>query len=123
MSGRSRSPATALFFEAQLLVVHETPHRPVVDLQPARRELGHQTPQREIAILDPGQQPDAMLVPDRLRLIPADLAGPNTAGLAQPPHPVDRGAHPHPKLCRSLMAGKARSEEHTSELQSRPQLV
>src|SRR5262249_54149287 len=64
-------------------------------------------PQREIAILDPGQQPDAMLVPDRLRLIPADLAGPNTAGLAQPPHPVDRGAHPHPKLCRSLMAGKA----------------
>src|SRR6266852_8542383 len=66
-SGRSRSPATTLFFEAQLLVVHEGPDRPVVHLQPALGEFGHQPEQGEVLFPNPGQQPRAVLARDRSR--------------------------------------------------------
>src|SRR5262249_55410610 len=114
MSGRSRSPATALFFEAQLLVVHETPHRPVVDLQPARRALRAPLDRRAPpptahtpCSLRGDTAPDVNLPPAGARCPPANLAGRIPAALAQPPHPVDRGAPPPPKLSRRLRAGKA----------------
>ena|SRR6516162_7819530 len=54
-AGRSRSPATTLFFEAEILVVNEVPNGPVVHLQPAIGQLGHKSAQREISSLDPLQ--------------------------------------------------------------------
>ncbi len=42
-SGRSRSLATTVFFEAELLSVDKVPHRPVVDLQAAVGQFAHQT--------------------------------------------------------------------------------
>src|SRR6185295_12189122 len=52
-SGRSRSPATMLFFEAQLLVVDKGPDRTVVDLQTALGEFARQPEQGEVLLLDP----------------------------------------------------------------------
>src|SRR6478735_8069500 len=46
-SGRSRSLATTVFFEAELLGVNKIPHRPIIDLKAARGELGHQPAQGE----------------------------------------------------------------------------
>src|SRR3954463_8568260 len=60
-SGRSRSPATTLFFEAELLGMHEVPHRMVVDLQAATGKLGNETAYGEIAVLDPLRQPDRVV--------------------------------------------------------------
>src|SRR5271167_4666175 len=48
-SGRSRSLATRLFFEAELCRVDEVPHRPIIDLEAALGELGYQPAQREAA--------------------------------------------------------------------------
>ena len=42
--GRSRSPAATLFFEAELLGMHEVPHRVVVDLQATSGKLGNEPP-------------------------------------------------------------------------------
>src|SRR3954453_5461895 len=58
-SGRSRSPATTLFFEAQFLVVDKSPDRAVVDLQTALGKFTHQPEQGEVLLLDPRQQPCA----------------------------------------------------------------
>src|SRR5579863_2165097 len=52
MSGRSRSLATTVFFEAELLGVNEVPHRSVVDLEAALGQLRHQPAQREGALAD-----------------------------------------------------------------------
>src|SRR5437763_1273300 len=73
-SGRSRSPATTLFFKAELLVVDKSPDRAVVNLQTALGELAHQPEQGEVLLLDPCQQPSAVLARDRAGLVAADLA-------------------------------------------------
>src|ERR1700747_2741709 len=73
-SGRSRSPATTLFFEAELLGMDELPHRAVVDLQPALGELGDQAAQGEVS-LGPFQHPDTVFAGNRLLPVPAHLAG------------------------------------------------
>jgi hypothetical protein len=41
-SGRSRSLATTVFFEAEPIGVNEIPHRAIVDLKAALSELGDQ---------------------------------------------------------------------------------
>src|ERR1035437_4030421 len=53
MSGRSRSLATTLFFEAQLLGMDEVPDRPVIDLEAAFGEFGDQPAQGEVSLLGP----------------------------------------------------------------------
>src|SRR6516164_2795181 len=55
-SGRSRSLATTVFFEAEFLGVDEVPHRSIIDLEAALREFGHQAPQREGAVPDATRQ-------------------------------------------------------------------
>src|SRR5262245_45370230 len=97
-SGRSRSPPTTLFFEAQLLGMHEGPHRAVIHLQPARCELGYQPAQGEVPLLDPSQQPDAVLTRNRPWFVTANLACSNAAGLPQASHPPDRRADANAKL-------------------------
>src|SRR3954452_12064600 len=67
-SGRSRSPATTLFFEAELPGVHEVPHRVVANLQAASSKLGNQPKYSEIAAPEPLRQPDRVLPGNRLRL-------------------------------------------------------
>src|ERR1041385_385939 len=103
-SGRSRSPATTLFFEAELLVVHELPHRAVIDLQPALAELSDKPSQREVASLGSLQQPDTMLARNRLRLVTAHLAWRQAPCLAEPVHPANRRADANPKLLGRLVA-------------------
>src|SRR5229473_5917252 len=73
-SGRSCSLASTVFFEAQLLGVDEVPHRAVIGLKAAPSELGHKPAQGEVPRAKPFSQPDLMLIPDRLRLMPAHLA-------------------------------------------------
>src|SRR6185295_13427783 len=106
-SGRSRSPATMLFFEAQLLVVDKGPDRTVVDLQTALSEFARQPEQGEVLLLDPRQKPRAVLARDCAGLVAADLARSNAAGLAQPIHPPDRRADADAKLRRRPMTRKA----------------
>src|SRR6266852_9528867 len=106
-SGRSRSPATTLFFKAQLLGVDELPDRPVIDFQPAPSELASQPAQGEVSILGPLQQPDPMLARNRLRLVTAHLARRNAACLTQASHPIDGRADAHPELLRGPVARQA----------------
>src|ERR1700739_4496210 len=80
-SGRSRSPATTLFFKAELLSMDELPHRAVIDLQPALSKFGNQASQSEIS-LDPLQQPDTVFAGNRLRPVTANLARRHAAGLS-----------------------------------------
>src|SRR5215831_9922954 len=103
-SGRSRSPAATLFFEAQLLGMHEVPHRVVVDLQAATGKFGNQTAYGEIAVPDPLRQPDCVVSRNRLWLVTAHLARLNAAGLLDPLHPADGSADRHPKLLGSPIA-------------------
>src|SRR5215472_10566674 len=70
-SGRSRSLATTVFFEAELLSVHEVPHGSIIDLKPARGEFGHQGAQGEGAVPDAPGQKDGVLAGDRLGFAPA----------------------------------------------------
>jgi hypothetical protein len=51
MSGRSRSLAATLFFEAQLFGMDEVPDRPIIDLQAALGEFGDEPAQGEVPIL------------------------------------------------------------------------
>src|SRR3954470_21218706 len=104
-SGRSRSPATTLFFEAELLGMHEVPHRVIVDLQAATGKLGNEPAYGEVAVLDPLRQPDRLVSRNRLRLVTAHLARSNAAGLIDPLHPADRCADRNSKLLGSLIAG------------------
>src|SRR5215207_4070753 len=106
-SGRSRSPATTLFFEAQLLVVDKGPDRAVVNLQPALGQFAHQPEQGEVLLLDPRQQPCAVLARDRAGLVAADLARCHAAGVPQTLHPPDRRADADAKLRRRPMTRKA----------------
>src|ERR1700758_3442757 len=100
-SGRSRSPATTLFFEAELLGVYELPHRAVIDLQSARAELRDKPAQGEVAILGPLQQPDTVLAGNCLRLVTTHLAWRQVSGVAEPVHPADGRTDADPKLlCR-----------------------
>src|SRR5947207_15841753 len=80
-SGRSRSPATTLFFEAELLGMNEVPHRVVIDFQPAPSKFSHEPAQGEIVGPDPLRQPDRMVPRNRLRFVPAHLARCDAAGL------------------------------------------
>src|SRR5882724_9365529 len=104
MSGRSRSPATTLFFETQLLGVDELPDWPVIHLQAAFGELGDEAAQGEVSVVDPLQQPEAVLARNLLGLVPAHLARRNAAGLPHPFHPANSSADSHPELLRRSVA-------------------
>src|SRR5215470_1145385 len=106
MSGRSRSPATTLFFKAQLLVMHEGPHRAVIHLQAALGELGYQPAQGEVPLPNPSQQPDAVLARNRPWLVTPNLACSDATSLPQASHPPDRGADANAKLLCSLVTGQ-----------------
>src|SRR6266852_2551893 len=106
-SGRSRSPATTVFFEAQLLGVDEAPDRPVIDLETTLGQFGHQPAQGKVFLPRPLQQPGTILARNRLRLVPAHLAWRNAAGLAPALHPVDGRADTHAELRRRPVARHA----------------
>src|SRR5690349_1182418 len=106
MSGRSRSPATTLFFEAQLLVVHEGPHRAVIHRQAALGELNDQPAQGEVSLFNPSQQPDAVLARNRPWLVTANLACGDATSLPQASHPPDRRTDANAKLLCSLVTGQ-----------------
>src|SRR5436190_2235147 len=103
-SGRSRSPAATLFFEAQLLGVHKLPDRAVIDLQPALSQLGHQAAEREVATPGPPQDPQPMLAGNRPRSVTAHLARRNAAGLLLAPDPVDCGTDANAEMFGRLIA-------------------
>src|SRR5271157_2982048 len=103
MSGRSRSLATTVFFEAELLGVDEVPHRTIVDLEAAFGELGHEPAQREATFPDAARQENLMLAADRLRLVPAHLPRRHAARVLKPPDPIDDRAHPNAELGRRPM--------------------
>ncbi len=84
----------------------EGPDRTIVHLQPALGELGHQPAQGEVFLLDPGQKPGTVLAGKRPRLVAADLARLDAAGLALPIHPPDRRTHTDAKLRRSPVTGQ-----------------
>src|SRR5260221_5278356 len=94
-SGRSRSLATTVFFEAQLLGVDEVPDRPIIDLEVALGEFGYKPAQGEIPCLGALQQPSTMLARNCLRPVAGPLARRNASGLTQAPHPDNRTADAH----------------------------
>jgi hypothetical protein len=94
------------FFEAQLLLVDEGPHRAVIHLQAACAELSNQASQGEILLFDTLQQPAAVLPGNDSRLVAADLTGPNAAGPAQPSHPPNRRAGVDPNCTAARRADK-----------------
>src|SRR5215469_5397643 len=96
ISGRSRSLATTVFFEAELLGVNEIPHRPIIDLKPARGELGDQSAQSEGAFLDAPPQKRSMFASNRLGLMPAHPARRDASRLPDAPHPIDHRARRNP---------------------------
>ncbi|KRP97199.1 hypothetical protein AOQ72_17315 [Bradyrhizobium yuanmingense] len=69
------------FFEAELLGMHEVPHRVIVDLQAASGKLGNEPAYGEIAVPDSLRQPDHLLARNRLRFVATDLTWLNAAGL------------------------------------------
>jgi len=74
-SGRSRSLATTVFFEAQLLGVDEVPDRPIIDLEAALGEFGDKPAQGEVPGLGALQQPGTVLARNCLRLCPPICPG------------------------------------------------
>jgi hypothetical protein len=74
-SGRSRSLATTVFFEAEPLGVNEIPHRAVVDVKAALGELGDQSAQSERAFPDAPRQKQSVLASNRLGLVPTIWPG------------------------------------------------
>ena len=88
--------------EAQLLGLNEIPHRPIIDLEAARRELGDQPAQGEILLPDPFHQPSVMLAPDRLRLVPTHLPRRHATARPEAPNPGDRRADPNAELRRCI---------------------
>src|SRR6478609_3986596 len=104
MSGRSRSLATMLFFEAQLLGMDEVPDRAIIDLKAPLGKLGNQPTYCEVLLPDPLQKPLAMLTGNRFWLVATHLAGGNAAGLAHPPHPIDHRTDAQTKLRRRPVA-------------------
>jgi hypothetical protein len=88
----------------ELLGVDEIPHCAVIHLQAALSEFGHQPAQAEICLPAPLRQPIAVRPRNLLRPIAADLVRLHAAGLAEPPHPVDRRTDGYTKLRRCLVA-------------------
>ena len=74
MSGRSRSLATTVFFETNLLGVNEVPYCSIVNFQPALGEFGHEPAQSEPAFPDPSHQEGVVFSGNGLRLVPTHLA-------------------------------------------------
>src|SRR6266478_6440037 len=107
MSGRSRSLATTLFFEAQILSMDELPDRPIVDLQPALGEFGDKPTQGEVPCPGALQQPITVLPRNLLRLVPTHLARRNAASLSEAPNPENGRVDAHPKLRRRPVTGQA----------------
>jgi len=83
--------------------MNEIPNRPVIHFQPTFGKLGDQPAQCEVRRLDPLQDPDPVLAGNQLGPVTAHLAGRNTAGLTQPPHPVNRRADANPEPLRRLV--------------------
>src|SRR3954454_21338577 len=104
-SGRSRSPAATLFFEAELLGMHEVPHRVVVDLQAATGKLGNQPTYDQTSVPDPRRQPGCVDSRTCLRLVTTHLARLDAAVLLDPLHPADGSADRHPGLLGGPIAG------------------
>ena len=79
----------------------EVPDRPIVHLETALGKLRHKTPQREgLFPSDAIAQKDRILIPDRLRLVSAHLAGREAARFPNPPHPVNDRARRNAKMSR-----------------------
>src|SRR5215471_8439475 len=89
MSGRSRSLATRVFFEAQFLGMEEVPHRTIIDLKATLGELGDEPAYGEVFPVDPPP-----------RRSPSACGWCNTAGLAEQPNPRDHCADTDAKLRR-----------------------
>jgi hypothetical protein len=96
-SGRSCSPATTVFFEAEALGVDERPDRPVVDVQTALGQLGDQSTQGEGTRATPDKQPVPMLARNFPRLVATHLPRCGAAGSTVAVQPPDRSAHPDPE--------------------------
>src|ERR1700680_757878 len=73
MSERSCSLGSTVFFEAQLLFMHECPHRSIVHLQPTFGELGHEPAQGE-GVRDAFPQPVGMRTLQNAWLMTAHLS-------------------------------------------------
>src|SRR2546423_6083113 len=67
-SGRSRSLATTVFFEAQLLGMNEVPDRPIIDLDAALGKFDYKTTPGQATYLGALQQPSTQLLRTSLRL-------------------------------------------------------
>src|ERR1700731_3897718 len=74
MSARSCSLGSTVFFEAQLLFMHEGPHRSIVHLQPTFGELGHEPAQGEVGVRDAFPQPVGMRTLQNAWLMTAHLS-------------------------------------------------
>src|SRR5271155_1772467 len=102
-SGRSRSLATTVFFEAELLGVNEIPHRPIIDLEAVLSQFSHQDAQGEGAGPAAPRQKGRERASDRLGLAPAHLARRDAPRLPKPSHPMDHRARRDPEARRRLM--------------------
>src|SRR5262249_36972609 len=103
MSGRSRSLATRLFFEAQFLSLDEVPHRTIIDLKATLGELSDQPPYGEFFPSGPPKNPEGGLPGAPLGFGAPHLPGPNPASLPEQPNPSDHRADADAKL-RSRLA-------------------
>src|SRR5271154_2652968 len=102
-SGRSRSLATTVFFEAEPIGVNEIPHRAIVDLKAALSKLGDQPAQGERAFPDAPRQKQSVLANNRLGLVPTHLARRDAPRLLNTPDPIDHRTRRNPKSRRRLM--------------------
>jgi len=103
ISGRSRSLATTVFFEAELLGVNEIPHRSIVRPKAPSSELRDQSAQSEGAFLDAPRQKRSVLASNRLGLLPAHLARRDAPRFLNASDPIDHRARRNPKSRRRLM--------------------
>src|SRR3982075_1285496 len=103
MSGRSRSLAMTVFFEAELLGVNEVPHRSIIDLKTALGKFGHQPAPSKFSFSDPLHQKGLVLAGNCLWLFPAHLAPRPPACFLKPPNPIDHRAGCHAELSGSPM--------------------
>jgi hypothetical protein len=102
ISGRSRSLATMVFFEAELLGVNEIAHRPIARLKAPIGELGDPSAQSKGALVDAPRQKPSLLASTRLGLTPADLARRDAPRFPNAPHPIDHCTRRNPKSPRRL---------------------
>jgi hypothetical protein len=73
-------------FEAEPFDVDEVLHRSIIDLEAVLGEFGHKPAQREPSFPDAVRQKDVMHAGNRLRLVPAPLAGHHVARVLKSPH-------------------------------------